>query len=207
MRLALTPNRIALAAAALAAAHVACARSDVPIEQGEPVPILDASATPAPTASPSPPPQPTSTATAGPTTTPDYSIVAIPNGGFDADLSSWSASDPRWVTWQAGYARLNISGSSQAAAIAQSAQVPAASPVTLHFRYRSEAVESGPCNLEIGFGEVLSFPADQQWREALVDYTGNAGESLTVGVTAGSNDQCNWVNVDDFYWVVPIGSP
>jgi hypothetical protein len=33
-----------------------------------------------------------------------------------------------------------------------------------------------------------------------------AGQELNIGVTGGINDQCSWVNVDDFYWIVPPGS-
>ena len=192
---------------------MACERSDLPIEPGAMLPTLaPPSATPISTASPTA--RPTLTATPGPgtptaepTATPNFDTIPIPNGGFDTNLDNWSASDPRWVTWQDGYARLNINGSSQAASVAQGAQVPLGDPVTLHFRYRSEEVEAGPCSLESRFGEILSFPADQQWRDAMLDYTGNAGQALNIGVSAGINDQCHWVDVDDFYWMVPIGSP
>jgi hypothetical protein len=211
MRFAITPTRILMAAAGLAAAHISCARADMPIDSstGLPTRASAPSVTPAISVT-SPATEPTSpvaaASSAGPTPDPSITIIPIPNGGFDADLSSWTASNPRWVTWQSGYARLNISGSSKASSIAQVARVPDGSRVTLHFRYRSDVVEPGPCGLESRFDEVLSFPADQQWREVVLNYSGNAGQELTIGVTGSVNDQCSWVNVDDFYWTVPSGS-
>jgi len=125
------------------------------------------------------------------------------DGAFDDDLGEWTITDPLYVTWQAGYARLNASEAPGGAALARDLPVPATSLVTLSFRYRSENVADGDCAIEPRPGDVRTFPADNQWREAQVDFTAEAGTVFQVGVSTHTGGACDWVHVDDFAWLIP----
>jgi hypothetical protein len=108
-----------------------------------------------------------------------------------------------YVIWQAGYARLNASEAPGGAALARDLPVPAHSAVILSFRYRSENVAGGECAIEPRPGDVRTFPADNQWREAQVDFTAEAGTIFQVGVSTHTGGACDWVHVDDFTWLIP----
>jgi hypothetical protein len=129
--------------------------------------------------------------------------MPIPNGAFEDGLSAWDITDPAYVTWQDGYARLNASDAPGGAALARDLEVPAASSVTLSFRYRSENAAEGECAIEPRPGDVRTFPADNQWREAKVDFTAEAGTVFQVGVSTHTGGACDWVHVDDFAWLIP----
>jgi hypothetical protein len=217
-------RRLLLVASCLAGAALACAYADQPIQTAEPdfatplppppsrtpPPTATATATvsPEPTATRPAPTntEPPDTATPGPSPTLALNRVPIGNGNFDADLTDWSLSDPARGQWVDGYVRLDAGGEA-AVKLARTVAAPAASLVTLHFRYRSETAAGGDCTLETIPGEMRTFLENNQWRDAVVDYTAQAGTEVEVGVTARASNGCSVLHFDEFYWLVPAGEP
>jgi hypothetical protein len=211
-------RRLLCAGLILALASLACATTDVPIDPNATAPGAANAATLPPAASDTPAaaeaepsesassPTPPNTHTPAPSATSGGLVqVAIPGGTFDAGLGDWLVSDTAYVNWRDGYARLNASEAPGGAALARDLEVPAASRVTLHFIFRSENVADGDCAIEPRPGDVRFFSADNQWRDAEVDFTAEAGTVFQVGVSTHIGGACDWIQFDEFYWLVPAG--
>jgi hypothetical protein len=207
-------RRLLCAGLGLALAGLACATTDVPIDPNATAPGAVNAATLPPAASDTPAATETeivaATATPRSTDTPTpepvgFAQLPIPDGGFETGLGDWLVTDPDFVTWQDGYARLNAIEAPGGAALARDLEVPAASSVTLHFSFRSENVADGDCEIEPRPGDVRVFPADHQWRDAEVDFTAEAGTVFQVGVSTHIGGACDWVQLDEFYWLIPAG--
>jgi hypothetical protein len=124
--------------------------------------------------------------------------VPLLNGGFDADLGNWNVT-PLWVLWQDGYARANAR---QGAVMVQFNSVPQSRDVRLHFSARSEDARSGECQITTNQDRRHTIPADGQWHSVEVDFTLLAGTPLAVSLQARNNNNCDWLNIDDVYWLV-----
>ena len=207
---------------ALAAAALACARAEVPINSsGHSIAtaiVLPATPTvpDAILASPTSPlaeaTQPggataTASATTPPTATPGPSFDQLPilNGTFDTDLGNWNVT-PNWALWQDGYARLNAGQAGAGAVMVQFTTVPRGREVKLHFTARSEAAQGGECIIETARDTESVIPADGEWHETEVDYTLDAGTQTAVSLQARNNNNCDWLNFDDVYWLVAADS-
>jgi hypothetical protein len=212
------PRRSLLAGLCLAAAVLACARAQVPIESGVPsvatVLVIPPTSTQAPVVLASATgelAEATGGATAGlpatatpaPTATPElaFNLVPLTNGSFDNDLGGWNVT-PNWTLWQDGYARVNAI---QGALLVQFTNVPQGEDVRLHFNARSETVRSGECQFESNEDKRHAFAADGEWHEVEVDFTPSAGTQIAISLQARSNNNCDWLNLDDVYWRVAGG--
>ncbi len=216
------PNRMLSALLALAAAALACARAEVPIDSsGHSIAtaiVLPATPTlpDAVLASPTNPlaeatlpvgATATASATPAPSATAGASFDQLPilNGTFDTDLGSWNVT-PNWALWQDGYARLNAGQAGAGAVMVQFTTVPRGREVKLHFTARSEAAQGGECIIETARDNESVIPADGQWHETEVDYTLDAGTQTAVSLQARNNNHCDWLHFDDVYWLVAADS-
>jgi hypothetical protein len=77
--------------------------------------------------------------------------------------------------------------------------------VRLHFNARSETVRSGECQFESNEDKRHAFAADGEWHEVEVDFTPSAGTQIAISLQARSNNNCDWLNLDDVYWRVAGG--
>lgn len=215
----LAPRRLLLAGLCLAGAALACARSELPIDPNSlsvatalvipptstlapqalasPTSVLAEATSGLATATDAPSPEP-------PTATPGVFFNTIPfvNGSFDNDLSGWNVT-PNWAIWQDGYARVNAP---QNALLIQFTAIPQASEVKLHFIARSEDARSGDCLLESNQGTRHTIAADGEWHTVEIDFTLSAGTQTAISLKARNNNNCDWVHLDDVYWLVP-GEP
>jgi hypothetical protein len=208
---------------ALAAAALACARAEIPIDpNGQSIataivlpatPTLPDEAVASPTsllAEATPAGGVTTSTlvpTEPPTATPQASFDQLPllNGTFDTDLSNWNVT-PNWALWQDGYARLNASQAGAGAVMVQFTTVPRGREVKLHFAARSETAQAGECIVETIRDTETSIPADGEWHEAEIDYTSEGGTQTAVSLQALNNNQCDWLHFDDVYWLVAADS-
>jgi hypothetical protein len=216
------PNRMLSAFLALAAAALACARAEVPIDSdGHSIAtaiVLPATPTVPDTvlASPTSPlaeaTQPggataTASATTPATATPGAVFDQLPilNGTFDTDLGNWNVT-PNWALWQDGYARLNAGQAGAGAVMVQFTTVPRGREVKLHFTARSETALSGECIIETHRDSANVIPADGEWHEVEVEYTSDGGTQTAVSLQARNNNHCDWLHFDNVYWLVAADS-
>src|SRR5688500_17672307 len=156
------PRRLLFAVLSLAAAVLACARAEVPIDQRGQTIATALVAAPTRTEPPVALASPTSplaegtsgagqattlpTTTLQPTAASEFTFDVLPilNGTFDTDLSNWNVT-PNWTEWQDGYARANAGLAGPGAVLVQFTTVPQGTEVKLHFSARSEDEHEGEC--------------------------------------------------------------
>ena len=215
----LASRRLVLAVLGLTGAILACARAEVPIQPGglsvATQLVLPPTATQPPLALASPtselaegtrdPATATVTPSATATAAPEFVAVPILNGTFDTDLGGWNVT-PNWTVWQDGYARLNAAQAGPGALLVQITGVPQGRVVKLHFAARSEDARGGECVIESHQDTLHTIPADGQWQELEVDFSLSAGTQTAVSLQARNNNNCEWLHLDDVYWLVDAES-